>query len=57
MQQFFTSYSVFCRFKTFGYLVKRNKKEQKQQIQYHLYRCATQAKLLEKLKSKHILKQ
>lgn len=54
MQQFFTSYSVFCHFKTFGYLVKGNKKKQKQQIQHHLYRCATQAKLLEKWKSKHI---
>lgn len=54
MQQFFTSYSVFCHFKTFGYLVKGNKKKQKQQIQHHLYRCATQAKLLEKWKSNHI---
>lgn len=29
MQQFFTSYSVFCHFKTFGYLVKGKKKRKK----------------------------
>lgn len=27
MQQFFTSYSVFCHFKTFGYLLKGKKKK------------------------------
>lgn len=44
-------------FQNFWLPSKGKIKKQKQHIQHHLYRCATQDKLLEKLKSKHILKQ